>query len=389
MQRTLESAGDTFSRYAHLMQDAGVTRICDVTGLDVVGVPVALGIRPHARSLVVAVGKGLTRDAARVGALMESLECWYAEYVEPELVHVPHSELGEAGVDPARLPLAVDGVADGRPAQMRPTDWVRGYDSLTGEVAWVPFDVVSLDFRTERIGPAWLARNSNGLASGTTVSGAALHGLCEVIERDAEWRWRDSESSHRIDLATIDDDESLSLLESARRAGLTVASWDVTSTIGVPCVGTVVMADPSAGTWGGSGVHDGFACRASRQRAFAAALLEALQKRLTYISGSRDDLTRAEVAHATSPEIADLVWDEIQDETPDTRWSSQSVAAGDTEAEFIQIAQQVVERSGSSPVVVPLSTGEDGPGVAKVVVPGLYGPFGMSLPPQSLAQLDE
>ena len=52
----------------------GVTRLADVTGLDTIGIPVFQAIRPLARSLSVSQGKGVTRVAARVSALMEAIE---------------------------------------------------------------------------------------------------------------------------------------------------------------------------------------------------------------------------------------------------------------------------------------------------------------------------
>ena len=51
----------------------GITRVADVTGLDRIGVPVAMAVRPNARSLSVSQGKGVDRDAARASALMESI----------------------------------------------------------------------------------------------------------------------------------------------------------------------------------------------------------------------------------------------------------------------------------------------------------------------------
>ncbi|MFD7161140.1 YcaO-like family protein [Kribbella sp. NPDC059898] len=382
-----DEAQQTFDRFVHLSAAAGITRIGDVTGLDIVGIPVALGFRPSARSLVIAIGKGITPAAARVGALMESLECWYAEYVEPDLMDTPYTELIGAAVDPETLPLAVD-FPRRLDLRVRPASWLRGFGALSGEPVWTPYDVTSLDYRSKSLTPPWLARTSNGLASGATRAAAALHGLCEVIERDAEWRWRHSADSRRIDLGTVNDDDCCVLLEAADRAGIRVAAWDVTSALGVPCVGVVTMAHPDAGVWGGGGVHDGFSCHPSPQRAFAAAVLEALQKRLTYISGSRDDLSRAEMAHAASPDLATAVWAEADAEEPTVAWPS-AAPADHPESLFRQLCQTVQELVGQEPVVVSLAEGESVPSVVKVIVPGLHGPFGMSAPPSCLADLHE
>src|SRR5919202_3278663 len=64
----------------------GITRIADVTGLDTIGIPVALGIRPLARSLSVSQGKGQTSTLAKVSAAMESIELWHAEHAYPPVI---------------------------------------------------------------------------------------------------------------------------------------------------------------------------------------------------------------------------------------------------------------------------------------------------------------
>ena len=57
----------------------GITRIADVTDLDVIGVPVYMGVRPLGTTLSVSQGKGMTHLSARVGAAMEAIEWWAAE----------------------------------------------------------------------------------------------------------------------------------------------------------------------------------------------------------------------------------------------------------------------------------------------------------------------
>src|SRR5947209_4551762 len=44
----------------------GITRIANVTGLDVVGLPVVAVMRPNSKSIAVAQGKGLSLAAAKV-----------------------------------------------------------------------------------------------------------------------------------------------------------------------------------------------------------------------------------------------------------------------------------------------------------------------------------
>ena len=73
------SARAMIERVRPHMGGMGITRLADLTGLDRIGVPVFAAVRPNSRSVATSQGKGLSRDAARVGALMEAVESWHAE----------------------------------------------------------------------------------------------------------------------------------------------------------------------------------------------------------------------------------------------------------------------------------------------------------------------
>ena len=77
---------ETWRRFAPAARKAGITRIADITGLDTLGVPVFAAIRPMGKSLSTQQGKGASADAARVSALMESLETYSAENIEAKTV---------------------------------------------------------------------------------------------------------------------------------------------------------------------------------------------------------------------------------------------------------------------------------------------------------------
>src|SRR5262245_6907217 len=76
------SPEQTLHAYRPFMPRFGITRLANVTGLDVVGIPVYMCVRPNSRNLSVSQGKGLDVASAKVSALMESIEGWHAESVE-------------------------------------------------------------------------------------------------------------------------------------------------------------------------------------------------------------------------------------------------------------------------------------------------------------------
>src|SRR3954469_14776054 len=70
----VEEPDRTRSRLSAYLPGHGITRVGNVTGLDRLGIPVYMAMRPNSRSLSVSQGKGLSHDAAWVSAVMESLE---------------------------------------------------------------------------------------------------------------------------------------------------------------------------------------------------------------------------------------------------------------------------------------------------------------------------
>src|ERR1043165_6629990 len=76
----------TWRRFSPLAKRAGITRIADITGLDTLGIPVFTAIRPMGTSLSTQQGKGVTVDAGRLSALMESLETYSAENLSSKVI---------------------------------------------------------------------------------------------------------------------------------------------------------------------------------------------------------------------------------------------------------------------------------------------------------------
>ena len=111
-----------------------------MTGLDYIGVPVAMACRPNARSLAVSPGKGLDLLAAKVSAAMEATEGWHAERVLSPLILGSINELRYTKriVDPASLPRRAGGVLHDNLRML----WIEGRDLSSDAPVWLPFEVV-------------------------------------------------------------------------------------------------------------------------------------------------------------------------------------------------------------------------------------------------------
>jgi ribosomal protein S12 methylthiotransferase accessory factor len=273
----------------------GLTRIADVTGLDSIGIPVCMAVRPNSKSLSVFQGKGLTLMLAKVSAAMEAIETWHAENPAYEVITATYPALSRetAVCDPASLNLHPRSVYH----QDMTISWVKGYDLLQEEEIYVPSTLVHLSFLKGYDPLPMFYKGSNGLASGNHLLEAASHAICEVVERDATALWElgremPEEEESILNLSTIDSNPAQMLLEKIERAGLDVFISNQTSNIGIPAFGCVIAERQPAGGLARRGNFGGYGCHLSKEVALLRAITEAAQSRLTHISGARDDMFR-------------------------------------------------------------------------------------------------
>jgi YcaO-like protein with predicted kinase domain len=354
------SLAATWRRFAPAARTAGITRIAELTGLDTIGIPVFAAIRPMGRSLSTQQGKGLTPLAARVSALMESLETWSAEHIALPVVRASWRALGDRAVDVRALP---------RPRRRLDRDarwrWVEAWDLGADRAVLVPLDAVTLDttFRT----PPVFDVSSNGLASGNALVEAVVHGLCEVLERDAEAAWRRSGGDRRLVLDSIPDPACRGLIDRITAAGARAFVWDLGPAGGLCAIGAAILEDPGAPAWRALGVYQGFGAHWRPEIAIARALTEAAQTRLTYIAGARDDFFAHDYERASDPEMVAALWQQWTspcDEPVafDDLAALDAATLGDALAQLVRGQRQVIAVDLTHPAL--------GVPVVKVIVPG-------------------
>lgn len=292
------SPTDTIARAKPHLAQMGITRIANVTGLDRIGIPVVMVTRPNSRSVAVSQGKGLDLDAAKASALMESIETWHAEHITHPLIYGTHDDLAENYnlSDPDELPQ-VAGSYFGATTRIL---WIEGINLIDQKGIWVPFEMVHADYtQPSPPGHGCFHCSTNGLASGNHVLEAQCHAICEVIERDATTLWHqmkpDERAGTRLDLESVDDPECAEIIDRIAAAGLELVVWETTSDVGVPAFyGLLINKDGTEQEHVGAGAG----CHPSRAIALSRTLTEAVQTRLTYISGARDDLLEGEYSQA-------------------------------------------------------------------------------------------
>lgn len=284
------SPSQTFARVAPYLDRLGITRVASQTGLDRLGVPVWCAFAPNAKAIVVAQGKGLDHETARVAAAMEAVERIVA--TEPGC-HVTRATASEHEARGARL-HRLDSLiarhemplfADERVA------WVEAVDLIAGGRIWLPFDAV--EFNRTRIRPRYW-QSSDGLASGNNATEAILHGLLERIERDALALWTVTSGrrrfARRIDTDHLKHAAAVELLSKVQGAGLQLCLFDITTDLGLPCVAALIAPENLDGAVRYVDLTLGAGAALTPEVAITRAVLEAVQSRMTFIAGARDDL---------------------------------------------------------------------------------------------------
>jgi YcaO-like protein with predicted kinase domain len=276
-----------------LARSIGVSRIADLTGLDIAGVPVVQVTRPASRSNLVSQGKGVSLAAAAASAIFEAAEGFFSEKPErmPSFTATAR-QLGTAVQCFSCFLQDHDSNWD-----IRPIKWAEATNPLTGCACHVPLGLVHSCFTAHppKIGDIFRT-TTTGLAAGFGQEAVIMHGLHECLERDG--LARATQTPGILQQARIDEQRATNpvlsgIIANLRERGLLCGFWRAPSPSGVPVVWCQIMEDCQTPDAILPLPSEGSAARLDEQEAMCAALLEAAQSRVTAISGARDDFTRA------------------------------------------------------------------------------------------------
>jgi YcaO-like protein with predicted kinase domain len=285
-----QSAASTLEWVKPFFENFGITRVANITGLDLIEIPVAVSIRPNSKHLTVAQGKGLTWELAMISAVMESIEGYHAENPNPPKIYGAYCKLKDnyPVISPRLFAKGLFAIPD---IEAWPMAWAEALELNSGQRVLIPHVLSYLNTTLPHSEYSFLSVSSNGLAAGNTIEEAICHAIYEVIERDALCRWSQLTATTRaatqLQLETLNCTVNQQLLAKFYAAKQLIKVWDITSSLGIPsfhCVIQDTHAIRSLGMFRGTGTH------MDKRIALARALTEAAQSRLTLISGSRDDV---------------------------------------------------------------------------------------------------
>jgi YcaO-like protein with predicted kinase domain len=366
----LRSPASTWAWLAPQLPRFGITRVANVTGLDALGVPVCVAVRPQSRGLSVSQGKGLCLDQARVSAAMESIECWHAERCGGAVYAGTADQAREDGLALASL----EGFAR-RPTRLplnaTPLQFVEAVEVRSGEPVWLPLDCISTDFVIDQDHPPVFMRSSNGLAAGNSTTEALCQALAEVAERDALQRWFASGGFMRpaSRLQSAPCERLAGLLERCAGIGVRVLVWSLEGFSAVPAYAVLLAAEQGSRQRRDVGLFSGYGCHRCPQQALRAALLEAVQSRLTLITGSRDDMPPAAYAQCRDGAFVDRLL-ALHANAASLEWPP-AAASSRLQDDLAWLLDALAARYRMPIYAKDLTRPEIGIPVVKVVIPGL------------------
>jgi thioglycine synthase len=331
----VKSVEETLSTILPVSSGIGITRLADITDMDVLGIPNFSAVLPGTEDYIwVYSGKGPTRLDAKASALMESIEryCSLPSSNQKKMIQGSYNDVSKVSktLHPSDVvePMLFE-------YDEEIMDFLPGYDLLNEEQIMVPTPLAL--FRYSPKPPAvnpFAYHHTNGLASGNVLEEAICHSLCEVIERDAtslaelnasalpynllktmtkylshngleidpidSSEFVDDDSKFPdVDISNIDFKPVSNLIKKFNDAKIPLIIKDITSQIGIPTFNASsiewITADYGY-------LAEGHGTHPDARIALLRAITEVSQTRAANIQGARDDLRKISYGRTNSDE---------------------------------------------------------------------------------------
>lgn len=373
-QRVYDEA-TTLENTKNQIKKIGVTRIADITNLDRLGVPIFSSIRPSAAPGAISIysGKGSTEQRARISAIMESFERCLAErpglnaniagdISAPALVEsYLNARENYVTLDPGSLLLS----QPYNPSSL--LEWVGAYDLLNKEEVFVSANAVYHPYDSPGQCQKLFLSNTNGLASGNVLEEAILHGLLEVIERDAISTAQFTRDLGKEIVLTEEEGYLYEISRKFKDSGIDLKIWLVPTDTGIPTIiaatDDVKLKDPALLVMG-AGSH------LKPEIAVARAITEAAQSRVVQIQGAREDTDREGFIRSVGYDrMKRLNWFWFEEGEKISLSEVQDISKR-SPAENIDVILEKLKGLTEKVLVVDLSREEVAVPVVRVIIPG-------------------
>jgi thioglycine synthase len=332
----IKSVEETLNTILPVSSNIGVTRLADITDMDILGIPNFSAVLPGTEDYIwVYSGKGPTRLDAKASALMESIEryCSLPSNNKKKMIQGSYKDVSKVSkiLHPSNV---VEPMLFEYDEEMI-MDFLPGYDLMNNEQILVPTPLAL--FRYSPNPPAvnpFAYHHTNGLASGNVLEEAICHSLCEVIERDAtslaelnasalpynilrtmtkylsdngleidpveSKEFVDDDTRFAdVDISDINFKPISNLVKKFNDAKIPLIIKDITSPIGIPTfnASSIEWITEDYGY-----LAEGHGTHPDARIALLRAITEVSQTRAANIQGARDDLRKISYGNSNSDE---------------------------------------------------------------------------------------
>lgn len=315
---------------------------------------------PPSRSL----GKGMTADQARTGALCEALERYSGLFRGDEpLVRASFRDLGEEAIHPNACLGISERQYDTReelnrhaPQSLRiaerfdenvETDWVPAWSLTHERKRYVAAAYCYYNYRGAANGFAY--PDSNGSAAGTCLEDAVLQGLLELIERDAAGIWWYARTARPA--PALETPYVKAMMHEHASRGRQLRLLDLTTDVGIPVCAALSMGEEPGDFRLGFGSHLDPTIAVTRAITEANQLLAVSRRRRRLYRGELADRTFLEPHGTSEMTTAAPPSDDLRDD--------------------VLACVEILGRLGLEVIVLDQTREDVGLPVVKVIVPGL------------------
>ena len=399
----VKPAQETLVEVTALAKKIGVTRLADITDMDILRIPNYSAILPGTEDYIwVYSGKGPTKTHAKVSALMESIERYSSlpSGAPRNFIQGSYDQLSSTSrvlhpeeiVEPLGFHYRNDMIMDFLP----------GVELFTGQQIMVPAALAL--FRYSPKAPAvnpFAFHHTNGLASGNVEEEAICHSLCEVIERDAmslaELRasaipfhflkhimnslkakgypiraisantFKDDPGIFPdVDISEIEFEPVKNIANKFSKAGIPLIIKDITSAVGIP---TFNASSIEWVTHNYGYLAEGHGAHPDSRIALLRAITEVSQTRAANIQGARDDLRKINYGQDNTDDKR--AWQFMPSKNT-IKFSEVRTYFNEDILEDIKLLLDHLKDDGlGTAIIVNLTNPEIGIPVVRAVVPGL------------------
>lgn len=309
-------------------------------------------------------GRGVTSEEAKAGAIGEAIERYCAKMQgDEEIVVASFEDLKKDAMDPESFILPMN--FSNKYTRNVKIGWSQGYSLCNNRPVFVPSDFVYLPYRPKRGAIQISTGSSVGLAAGNCPEEAILHGIFEVVEKDA---WCIMERNRLcmpdVDAGGVKDKDVHRIFKKLKARKVSFYIKDLTTDIKITTIGTFFehISNGRCTFSYAAGTH------LNPEIALLRSLTEAAQLYPLCLSEQLEKNPEYKIEHRVQKGRCKIKFGKIP-----------NLSSGNMKKD-IKICTEMVNHLGMDVIIVDLTRPNIGFSVVRVLIPGLQPIYNYNFP---------